>query len=56
MKGNSLGNRLRRKDILPPFRMFYSLGVRWWQGTQLAWALDATSLGQRCVGLAVRVV
>src|SRR2546427_7783877 len=25
MKGNSLGNRLRRKDILPPFRMFYSL-------------------------------
>src|SRR5712692_4422316 len=28
MKGNSLGNRLRRKDILPPFRMFYSLGWR----------------------------
>jgi len=27
MKGNSLGNRLRRKDILPPFRMFYSLGA-----------------------------
>src|SRR2546422_7276740 len=26
MKGNSLGHRLRRKDILPPFRMFYSLG------------------------------
>ena len=25
MKGNSLGNRLHRKDILPPFSMFYSL-------------------------------
>src|SRR5215471_20641031 len=26
LHGNSLGNQLRRKDILPPFRMFYSLG------------------------------
>jgi hypothetical protein len=25
LQGNSLGNHLRRKDILPPFRMFYSL-------------------------------
>src|SRR4029453_18997 len=25
LQGNSLGNQLRRKDILPPFRMFYSL-------------------------------
>src|SRR6266478_6512568 len=25
MKGNSLGNQLRRKDILLSFRMFYSL-------------------------------
>src|SRR6266851_9219125 len=32
MKGNSLGNRLRRKDILPPFRMFYSLAQRRRQG------------------------
>src|SRR5215813_2420499 len=26
IKGNSLGNQLRREDILPPFSMFYSLG------------------------------
>jgi hypothetical protein len=26
LQGNSLGNQLRRKDILSPFRMFYSLG------------------------------
>src|SRR5262245_7604263 len=25
LQGNSLGNQLRRKDILSPFRMFYSL-------------------------------
>jgi hypothetical protein len=25
IKGNSLGNQLRREDILPPFSMFYSL-------------------------------
>jgi hypothetical protein len=30
--------------------------VRWWQGTQLALALDATTLGQRFVVLAVSVV
>src|SRR5262249_21302718 len=30
--------------------------VRWWQGTQLALALDATSLGQRFVVLAISVV
>ena len=29
MKGNSLGNQLRREDILPPFSMFYSLGHRY---------------------------
>jgi len=29
LQGNSLGNQLRRKDILSPFRMFYSL-VRWY--------------------------
>src|SRR5437016_589457 len=27
IKGDSLGNQLRRKAILPPFRMFYSLGL-----------------------------
>ena len=27
LQGNALGNQLRRKDILPSFRMFYSLGV-----------------------------
>ena len=27
MKGNSLGNQLRREDILPPFSMFYSLAT-----------------------------
>jgi hypothetical protein len=30
--------------------------VRWWHGTQLALALDATALGTRFVVLAVRVV
>src|SRR5215831_1745408 len=25
IKGNSLGNQLRREDMLPPFSMFYSL-------------------------------
>ena len=30
--------------------------VCWWQGTQLALALDATTLGQRFVVLAVSVV
>src|SRR2546425_5606553 len=30
--------------------------VSWWQGTQLALAMDATTLGQRFVVLAVRVV
>ena len=30
--------------------------VCWWQGTQLAWAIDATTLGQRFVVLVVRVV
>src|SRR2546426_4902311 len=30
--------------------------VSWWQGTQLALAIDATSLGQRLVVLAVSVV
>src|SRR5215470_5394408 len=30
--------------------------VCWWQGTQLAWAIDATTLGQRFVVLAVSVV
>ena len=30
--------------------------VRWWHGTPLALALDATALGTRCVVLAVRVV
>jgi len=30
--------------------------VSGWQGTQLALALDATTLGQRCVGLAISVV
>ena len=30
--------------------------VRWWQGTQLALAIDATTLGQRFVVLAVSVV
>ena len=29
--------------------------VSWWQGTQVALAIDATTLGQRFVGLAVRV-
>jgi hypothetical protein len=30
--------------------------VRWWQGTQLALAIDATTVGQRFVVLAVSVV
>jgi hypothetical protein len=30
--------------------------VRWWHGTPLALAIDATTLGQRFVGLAIRVV
>ena len=30
--------------------------VTWWQGTQLAWAIEATTLGQRFVVLAVSVV
>jgi hypothetical protein len=30
--------------------------VSWWQGTQLALALEATTLGTRCVVLAIRVV
>lgn len=30
--------------------------VSWWQGTQVALAIDATTLGQRCVVLAVSVV
>jgi len=30
--------------------------VSWWQGTQLALAIDATALGARCVVWAVRVV
>src|SRR6266436_4726774 len=30
--------------------------VSWWQGTQLALAIDATTLGQRCVVLALSVV
>ena len=30
--------------------------VRWWQGTQVALALDATTLGQRFVVLAISVV
>ena len=30
--------------------------VSWWQGTQLALAIDATALGARCVGLAGSVV
>ena len=30
--------------------------VNWWHGTQLALALDATTLGQRFVGLAISVV
>jgi len=30
--------------------------VSWWQGTQLAWAIDATALGTRFVVLAVSVV
>jgi len=29
--------------------------VRWWQGTPLALAIDATTLGQRCVVLALSV-
>jgi Transposase DDE domain len=31
-------------------------GVSWWQGTQLALAIDATTLGQRFVVLAISVV
>ena len=30
--------------------------VSWWQGTQLALAIDATALGARCVVLAISVV
>jgi hypothetical protein len=30
--------------------------VRWWQGTQVALAIDATTLGQRLVVLAISVV
>lgn len=30
--------------------------ISWWQGTQLALALEATTLGQRVVVVAVRVV
>jgi hypothetical protein len=30
--------------------------LRWWTGTQLALALDATTLGDRCVVLAISVV
>src|SRR5215510_4482160 len=30
--------------------------VSWWQGTQLALAIEATALGTRCVVLAVSVV
>ena len=38
------------------FPLLLAWVVSWWQGTQLALAIDATALGERCVVLAVSVV
>src|SRR2546422_3996237 len=47
-----------KRQALPVETCFAPLlgwGVSWWQGTQLALAIDATTLGQRFVVLAVSV-
>ena len=44
---------LRVETCFPPLLGWV---VSWWPGTQVALAIDATTVGQRCVVLAVSVV
>ena len=46
----------RELDVTRCFAPLLRWVVAWWQGTDLALAVDATSLGDRLVGLSVRVV
>ena len=50
------GAKRQALDVETCFAPLLGWIVSWWQGTQLALALDATTLGQRFVGLAIRVV
>ena len=60
-EGDDAGKRQRGLQRQAPrvetgFAPLLGGGGGWWQGPQLAWAIDATPLGQRLVVLAVRVV
>ena len=50
------GAKRQALDVETCFAPLLGWGVRWGQGTQLALALDATTVGQRFVVLAIRVV
>src|SRR6516162_5440158 len=49
IKGNALGNQLRREDILPPFSRFYSLAWGTPPGPQ------ASKPGQQIVNLSAEI-
>ena len=50
------GAKRQALRVEPCFPLLLGWVVRWWQGTPLALALEATPWGQRFVGLAIRVV
>ncbi|MGH8650278.1 MAG: transposase, partial [Burkholderiales bacterium] len=50
------GTKRQALDVETCFAPLLGWVVSWWQGTQLALALDATTLGQRFVVLAISVV
>src|SRR3954451_10876888 len=50
------GAKRQHLHVAPCFAPLLGWVVSWWQGTQLALALDATTLGQRFVVLAISVV
>jgi hypothetical protein len=50
------GKPRRELEVERCFAPLLAWGLRWWEGTQLALAVDATTLGQRFVVLVVSVV
>jgi hypothetical protein len=50
------GTKRQALHVETCFAPLLGWGVSWWQGTPLAWALDATTWGQRFVVLAISVV
>jgi hypothetical protein len=50
------GGRRQEMKVETCFAPLLAWGLRWWQGLQLALALDATTLGQRYVVVVISVV